>query len=172
MKKLILFCVVIATCSSCGLDRNTISSALYIQYTNQTSRKISAVIFPISNYYGYDTLWFTLAPGENFTSESYRSDDVEKSPGVFDTFNPEVYGTFQAVDSAQVIFSDSLLVIHYSRRIPYDSLTSPTAPIYYQQPRNIFNFDNYSVEKINESDFKATFIFTESDVNYADSIHE
>lgn len=172
MKKLVLFCVVIATCSSCGLDRNTISSALYLQYTNQASRNISVVIFPISNYYGYDTLWFSLASGENFTSESYRSDDVEKSPGVFDTFVPEMYGIFQFVDSAGVVFSDSLLVTHYSRVIPYDSLSSPSDPIYYQQPRNIFNFENYSIEKINESDFKATYIFTESDLNYADSIHE
>lgn len=169
MKKLILLCVGIWIFASCGLDRKAISSLLFLQYKNQTDQNISVQIFPISNYYGYDTLWFTLTPGENYTSDYYSSYEFTNGPGVFDTFQPGIYSVFN-VDSAHVVFSDSLMVIYYARGIPQDSVLSDA--IYYMEPRNIFNFDNYTIEKINETDFKATYIFTESDLIYADSIHE
>ena len=168
--KLLIFLLSTLLLISCN-DNNLTSSSLYLQFSNQATRTISVSVFPSDLRYSADTVWFIIEPGQIFTSQNFRSDEFLKQSDSFSSFNPEIYPIFN-LDSAQVIFSDSLLVTHYSRVIPYDSLSSPSAPIYYHQPRNIFNFDNYSVEKINESGFKATYIFTENDVNYADSIHE
>ncbi len=166
MKKYFVYILVVVVASSCITDTKISDSYLYLRFENPTTRSLSVSVFPIDRGYSQDTIWFTLQPGENFNSEQFVSE-----LGPYDTFHPNVYPVF-ILDSAQVIFSDSLLVTHYSRVIPYDSLSSPSDPIYYQQPRNIFNFDNYSIEKINENDFEATYVFTESDLNYADSIHE
>lgn len=169
--KYFIYILVVVLLNACATDSKLNSSDLFLRFDNQTTRTVSVSVFPIDRGYSHDTIWFSISSGQSFLSEQFVSDEFLKNSDSFKTFNPEIYPVF-ILDSAQVIFSDSLLVTHYSRVIPYDSLSSPSDPIYYQQPRNIFNFENYSIEKINETDFKATYIFTESDLNYADSIHE
>ena len=169
MKLTTFFCAFLLF-SSCH-DRKLTSSDLFLRFENQTSQNCFVTVFPLNRGYGHDTIWFNLSPGQFFLSNQFVSDYFLDDPHLFDTFDPTIYPVFN-LDSAQVIFSDSLLVTHYSRLIAYDSIQNPTAPIYYPEARNIFNFDNYSIEKINSNDFEATYIFTESDFNYADSIHQ
>ncbi len=166
---LILIFSAIFFFSSCH-DRKLQSSTLYLQYKNMSSEQVAFYNFPVPNQNTMDSVWFNLNPGELFTSNGYVSEPFLPSEKDF-TFNADIYPVF-FLDSAQIQFTDSLLVSHYSYYTDTSAISISYGAIFFSESRNVFNFDNFSIQKIDEYKFIATYIFTDEDVAYADSIHE
>src|SRR5690554_6107497 len=125
--KPIVYIAIFLLATSCINDAKIVESYLFLRYENESSQSVSLSVFPVDRGYSNDTIWFTLQPGHHSVSDQFVS-----QLGPYDSFIPSEYPVF-ILDSAQVIFSDSLLVTHYSRLITYDSIQSPTAPIYYSE---------------------------------------
>ena len=133
--------------------------------TNSTSVRISVLSYKETITYK-DTTLAVLNPGDSFTISLSRR-------GTVHSFPKSLFIGLANFDSIQVRFADTLNVVHYiTNTNQTDSVNVPDEAIAYDEERNLYNHNNYSKEKIEEDHYKAEYNFRQSDLEYAQSIHE
>lgn len=140
-------------------------SEISLHYQNNTKRTVDVFTFPGDPFSSSpDTNWFKL----------YPSDEIRVlTTSVRGSAAPEnIFPSFASTDSCVVIYSDSLIVTHFTRFYSLDRDTISEDVIAFDDSRNIFNQDHFDIEKIGDNQFKATYHFSEEDVDYAISINE
>lgn len=140
---------------------------LSVYYVNTTDRNIQLFTFPGEPFsVSSDTSWFNISPFENHRvhTTSIRGESSSLPSNMFPFFTP--------TDSCVVVFSDTLRVPHFTIRYSRNQDTVREDVIAFDDSRNIFNQDYFDIEKIGDNQFKATYHFTEEDVDYAISINE
>lgn len=140
---------------------------LNTNFRNSTNKTIQVYIYPTSSSFP-ETNWYTLAPSEMIKvldTSTRGSSPSNKLPN-------SLFPSFLSTDSSVVVFSDTLRVTHYTGRYSNDQDTIRENVIAFDDSRNMFNEENFTVEKTGENTFEATYSFTEDDVEYAISINE
>lgn len=140
-------------------------SEISLHYQNNTKRTVDVFTFPGDPFSSSpDTNWFKL----------YPSDEIRVlTTSVRGSAAPEnIFPSFASTDSCVVIYSDSLIVTHFTRFYSLDQDTIRQDVITYDDDRNIVNPAFFNIEQISDDNYKATYTFTEEDVDYAISINE
>jgi len=139
---------------------------LTLYYANATNRTIQVFTYPGDPFSSSsDSSWFNLS---SFEKIGLQTTSVR---GEYSSLPNGIFPSFSKVDSCVVVFSDTLQVTHFTRSYSLDQDTIREDVIAYGDSRNMLNQEYFNIESTGEH-FKATYTFTEEDIEYAISINE
>jgi hypothetical protein len=157
---IVLFCLVLFW--SCKPDGGVI---LNLSIVNSLDEEVQILIyyFPVTG-----TVPDTIKLMSNEVYSENREDD---RGGGFDDYPTYLHESgFPNSAVVDIVFRDSLTISHVK------TLSSTVQPmpeiIYFDNPRNVYNPNSFTKEKIKEDVFSGTYSISQADLDYAISVYE
>lgn len=140
----------------CKPERET---SLNLAIHNALSQKVIIVNFSgVSG--GEDTVIIVLEPMESF--EGTRNED-----GEYDAYPDIMHRRFPEGNITEIHFNDTILLKHFNRSWSEPNPNPDSTKIYFEDPRNLYNSENYEKSQTGENEFKGIYRITEEDLEYA-----
>ncbi len=151
-----LFLIVVVTLS-CGPKEDMV---LDLQVINRLEREIELISFrtPSSGITQYDTV--RIAFGASYEETFF--DDI-----IPDSYPEGMHRLFLSGDSVQVLFNDTLRITHISRFREDLTAEVDSTRLYIDDARSIYNAENFSKTRVNESVFRGVYVIDTLDFEYA-----
>lgn len=139
-------------------------TTLRLEVRNELTQSIT--LYTYSNVSGSkDTLEIHLDP-----MDSYKGRLNER--GASDDYPHILHRTFPEGDTTEIHFNDTILLKHFNRSWSEPNQNPDSTKIYFEDPRNLYNSENYEKSQTGENEFKGIYRITEKDLEYAIEVNE
>jgi len=112
-----------------------------------------------------DTVIIVLEPMESF--EGTRNED-----GEYDAYPDIMHRRFPEGNITEIHFNDSIFLKHFNRTWNESDPNPDSTNIYFEDPRSIYNADNYEKSQTSENEYQGIYRITGEDFQYAVDVSE